>query len=405
MKTLILVRIAVRSIFKNKLRSLLTMLGIIIGVAAVIVMVAVGQGARLQIQQRIDNLGSNLVVITPGAGRSGGVSMGAGSSNRLTLDDYEAVDRECILLTAVSPMIVAPAHVVGGGGNWRTGVMGVSVDYPHIRNWGVSSGRLFDEAEQRAMRKVVVVGQTVVDNLFPDSDPVGQQVQLRDVPFEIVGVLERKGQTAEGRDMDDVVLAPYTTVRTRLSGRMYIPQILGSTDDKADIPAAQEELRAILRESHGLASYDEDDFAIKNQSDLAAAAQGATEVMTLLLAAIASISLLVGGIGIMNIMLVSVTERTREIGIRMAVGARGGDVLVQFLVESIVISLIGGLLGVAAGFGGAALLERLSGWETVITPQLVALSLGFSAAVGIFFGFYPARKAAGLDPIQALRYE
>ncbi|MDP2360781.1 MAG: ABC transporter permease [bacterium] len=405
MKTLILIRIAVRSILKNKMRTLLTMLGIIIGVAAVIVMVAVGQGARQQIQQRIDNLGSNLVVITPGAARASGVSMGAGSSNRLTLDDYEALKRESIWLTAVSPMIVAPAHVVGGSGNWRTAVMGVSTDYMQIRNWSVAGGRVFEEAELRAMRKVAVLGRTVADAIFPDADPVGQLVRLRDVPFEVIGVLERKGQTAEGRDMDDVILAPYTTVRTRLSGRMFIPQILGSTDNKSDVPAAQVEARAILRESHGLASYDEDDFTIKNQGELAEAAQGATDVMTLLLAAIASISLVVGGIGIMNIMLVSVTERTREIGIRMAIGARGSDVMTQFLIESVVMSLIGGLLGVAAGFGGAALLERLSGWETVITPQLVTLSLGFSAAVGIFFGFYPARKAAGLDPIQALRFE
>jgi putative ABC transport system permease protein len=405
MKTFLLVRIAVRSILKNKLRTLLTMLGIIIGVAAVIVMVAVGQGAREQIQQRIDKLGSNLVVVTPGASRAGGVTMGAGSSNRLTLDDYEALKREAMWLSSISPMIVAPAHVVGGSGNWRVAVMGVSTDYVRIRSWNVSSGRHFDEAEERAMRKVAVLGQTVVDNLFPDGDPVGQSVQLRDVPFEIIGVLERKGQTAEGRDMDDVILAPWTTVRTRLAGRMFIPQILGSTDSKADIPAAQQEMKAILRESHGLASYDEDDFTIKNQAELAETAQGATEVMTLLLAAIAGISLLVGGIGIMNIMLVSVTERTREIGIRMAIGARGRDVMVQFLIESIVMSLIGGALGVAAGFGGAALLEKLSGWGTVITPQLVALALGFSATVGIFFGFYPARKAAGLDPIQALRHE
>lgn len=405
MKTLLLVRIAVRSILKNKLRTLLTMLGIIIGVAAVIVMVAVGEGARLQIQQRIDKLGSNLVVVTPGASRSGGVNMGAGSSNRLTLDDYEAVKRESIYLGAVSPMIVAPAHVVGGSGNWRVAVMGVSTDYARIRNWNASSGRLFDEAEERAMRKVAVLGQTVVDNLFPDGDPVGQQIQLRDVPFEVIGVLEKKGQTAEGRDMDDVILSPWTTVRTRLAGRMYIPQILGSTDNKSDIPAAQQELKAILRESHALASYDEDDFTIKNQSELAATAQGATDVMTALLAAIAGISLLVGGIGIMNIMLVSVTERTREIGIRMAIGARGQDVMIQFLIESIVMSLIGGAIGVGVGYGGAAILEKFSGWETVISAQLVTLALGFSAAVGIFFGFYPARKAAALDPIQALRHE
>jgi len=405
MKTLLLVRIAVRSILKNKLRTLLTMLGIIIGVAAVIVMVALGQGAKNQIRAQIDNLGSNLVIITPGASRSGGVSQGAGSFNRLTLTDVEALARESFYLSSVSPVIVAPAHAVGGSGNWRVGVNGVSADYPRIRNWEVESGRLFDEAEVRAMRKVCVIGRTVVDNLFADQDPVGQQIILRDVPFEIIGVLAKKGQTAEGRDQDDTILAPYTTVKTRLSGRQFIPMVVGSTDDKADVPAAIEEVRGILRDSHGLAAYEDDDFTVRDQNELAETAEKTTEVMTLLLAAIAGVSLLVGGIGIMNIMLVSVTERTREIGIRMAIGARGGDVLVQFLVEAVVMSAIGGLLGVAAGYGGAALLEKLSGWETVITPQLVALALGFSAAVGIFFGFYPARKAAALDPIQALRYE
>ncbi|MFA7330472.1 MAG: ABC transporter permease [Candidatus Delongbacteria bacterium] len=405
MNTWVLIRIALKSIRKNKTRTLLTMLGIIIGVAAVIVMVALGQGAKEQIRSRIDSLGSNLVVITPGASRSGGVSQGAGSMNRLTLTDAEALARESMWLSSVSPLIVAPAHAVGGSGNWRVGVSGVSADYAAIRNWDVSSGRLFDETEVRAMRKVCVLGKTVVDNLFAEQDPVGQQIILRDVPFEIIGVLEPKGQTAEGRDQDDTILAPYTTVKTRLAGRQFIPMILGATDNKADVPAALTEAKAILRETHGLASYDDDDFTVRDQNELAETAEGATEVMTLLLAAIAGVSLLVGGIGIMNIMLVSVTERTREIGIRMAVGARGGDVLLQFLIEAIVMSLFGGLIGVAAGYGGSALLEKFTGWETVITPQLVAISLGFSAAVGIFFGFYPARKAAALDPIQALRYE
>jgi putative ABC transport system permease protein len=405
MKGTRLIRIATQSITKNKMRTLLTMLGIIIGVGAVIVMVAIGQGAKAQIQARIDNLGTNLLVITQGASRSGGVSQGAGTSNRLSLADYEALKRESLVLTGVSPVIVAGAQVVGGSGNWRTGVQGVSLDYLTIRDWPVTSGRPFDDVDVRGMRKVAVIGKTIADNLFAGVDPVGQQIRLRDVPFEIIGVLAPKGQTAEGRDQDDVILAPYTTVQTRLSGHQWLPQILAAAPSKGDIPAAQQEVRGILRETHKLADYEDDDFTIRNQTELAQAAQGTTEVMTILLAAIAGVSLLVGGIGIMNIMLVSVTERTREIGIRMAVGARGADVMTQFLVEAIVMSVVGGVIGVGVGFGGAEVVHRVTGWGTAIAPQMVALAIGFSAAVGIFFGFYPARKAAALDPIEALRYE
>jgi putative ABC transport system permease protein len=400
-----LVKIASQSIVKNKMRTLLTMLGIIIGVGAVIVMVAIGQGAKAQIQARIDNLGTNLVVITQGASKSGGASQGAGTSNRLTLADYDALKRESLVLTGVSPVIVAPTQVIGGSGNWRTSVDGVSLDYLTIRDWPVTSGRSFDDTDVRAMRKVAVIGKTIADNLFDGQDPVGQQIRLRDVPFEIIGVLGPKGQTAEGRDQDDVILSPYTTVQTRLSGRQFIAQILGATANKGDIPAAEQEAKGILRETHKLASYEDDDFTVRDQTELAEAAQGTTEVMTILLAAIASVSLLVGGIGIMNIMLVSVTERTREIGIRMAVGARGADVLTQFLVEAIVMSVVGGVIGVGVGFAGSLLVHRVTGWGTAIAPQMVALAIGFSAAVGIFFGFYPARKAAALDPIEALRYE
>ncbi len=405
MKAKVLLKVAGKSILKNKMRALLTMLGVIIGVGSVILMVAVGVGAQAQVKAQVEKLGTNMIVITPGSTNQGGVSQGAQSFNRLTVDDADKLRRESLLLSAVSPVVLTRAQAVSGTANWRTGINGVSTDYAVIRDWGVQAGRFFDEEDLRSKRKVVVLGQTVADNLFPGQDAVGEQVRLRDVPFDIIGVLAKKGQTATGSDQDDVVLAPYTTVQTRLAGHSFIGQILASTTSAADLTAAQADARSILRESHKLAAGDPDDFTVRNQSDLAETATATTRVMTLLLAAIASISLLVGGIGIMNIMLVSVTERTREIGIRLAIGARGSDVLVQFLVESVVLSVFGGLLGVALGFGVATLLSRLTGWATVVSPETVAVALGFSAGVGIFFGFYPARKAAALHPIEALRYE
>ena len=405
MRTTRLVKVAVQSILKNKMRSVLTMLGIVIGVGAVIVMVAVGYGARTQIAEQIRNLGTNMIVITAGSSVQGGVSQGAQTFNRLTVADAEKLEREASLLAAVSPVVMTRTQAIGGEGNWRTSVHGVSVAYPAIRDWGVAAGTFWSETDERSLRRVAVLGATVASNLFPDADAVGEQVQIRDVPFGIVGVLAAKGQTPDGTDSDDVILVPYTTASSRLSGRSFIGQILASTHSAQDIPAAQQEIRAILRESHRLGEAELDDFTIRNQDQLTEAASETTEVMSMLLAAIASISLLVGGIGIMNIMLVSVTERTREIGIRMAVGARGSAVLTQFLVESIVMSVLGGLIGVALGFGGAAVLARFTGWSTETPPQAVLLAVGFSAAVGVFFGYYPARKAASLDPIQALRYE
>jgi putative ABC transport system permease protein len=405
MKTQVLLKVAGHSILKNKMQTLLTMLGVIIGVAAVSVMAAVGTGAKTQIEEQIRNLGTNLIVLTPGSATQAGVSQGAQSLNSLSLEDVEALDQQAFLLAGVSPIIVSRAQIVGGSGNWVTSAEGVDWDYTTIRDWPLSSGVFFQQEDVSKNRKVVVLGSTVADALFPYVDAVGQQIRVRDVPFTIIGVLTSKGQTADGRDLDDVILVPYSTAQTRLSGRQFIPQILASTYTPEDIPAAQEEIRAIVRDSHGLAQNEADNFEVRNQNELTLAASETAQIMTLLLSAIAGISLLVGGIGIMNIMLVSVTERTREIGLRLALGARGSDVLTQFLVEAVVMSLAGGAVGVALGFMGSEVVKAVTGWSTMISPQIVLLALAFAGGVGVFFGFYPARRAAALDPIEALRYE
>jgi putative ABC transport system permease protein len=396
---------ALKSIFKNKMRTALTMLGIVIGVGAVIVMVAIGNGAQAQIKSQISGLGTNLIVVTAGTVNTGGASQGAQSFNRLTVDDVDAIKREATLLSGVSPVIVTRTQVVGGTGNWRAEVNGVSTDFFTIRDWVTTSGDLFTEEDVRTKRTVVLLGATVAKNLFPDGDPVGREIRLGRTPFTVAGVLASKGQTASGADQDDVVIVPYTTAQSRLNGFTFLGQILASASSPTELVPAQEEIRVIMRAAHGIPGGGTDDFTVRDQTAIAKAATSTSSIMTSLLAAIASVSLLVGGIGIMNIMLVSVTERTREIGIRMAIGARGSDVMLQFLVESIVMCLLGGLLGLAAGVGGATLVGRLTGWSIVTPASAVFLAVGFSAAVGIFFGFYPARKAASLDPIQALRFE
>jgi putative ABC transport system permease protein len=405
MKASTLVRVAADSILKNKMRAFLTMLGIVIGVAAVIVMVAIGYGARSSIRRQIANLGSNMIMVVPGSTAQGGVSQGAGTFNRLTTADAALLDSEGELLAGVSPVVMVRTQIVGGVGNWRAPVHGVSTAYQTIRDWRVTSGAFFEDADVQSLRKVAVLGATVAKNLFSDGDPVGREIRLRNVPFTIVGVLATKGQTAGGADQDDIVLIPYTTAQTRLSGSNFIGQILVSAPSPDAIPAAQEEVRALMRESHRLAPNEPDDFTVRNQDELAQAAQGTTRVMSSLLAAIAAVSLVVGGIGIMNIMLVSVTERTREIGIRMAIGARGSDVLTQFLIESVVMSVVGGVIGIATGFVGAMVLGKVTGWSTGTPPSAAVMAVGFSIAVGVFFGFYPARKASLLEPIDALRHE
>jgi putative ABC transport system permease protein len=398
-------RMALKSIFKNKMRTALTMLGIVIGVGAVIVMVAIGNGAQSQIKRQISGLGTNLIVVTAGSVQTGGASQGAQSFNRLTVDDVDAIKREATLLGGVSPVIVTRTQIVGGSGNWRAEVNGVSTDFFAIRDWATTSGELFTDDDIRTKRTVVLLGATVAKNLFADGDPIGSEIRLGKTPFTVVGVLASKGQTASGSDQDDVVIVPYTAAQTRLNGFSFVGQILAMASSPNDLLAAQEEIKVIMRAAHGIPNGGTDDFTVRDQTAIAKAATSTSSIMTSLLAAIASVSLIVGGIGIMNIMLVSVTERTREIGIRMAIGARGSDVMLQFLVESIVMCLLGGLLGLAVGVGGASLVGKLTGWTIVTPASAVFLAVGFSAAVGIFFGFYPARKAASLDPIQALRFE
>jgi putative ABC transport system permease protein len=400
-----LLMLAWQSIVKNKMRTLLTMLGIVIGVGAVIVMVAVGNGAQSQIEAQISSLGTNLILVLPGSSAQGGVSQGAATFNRLTIADADKLRTDGTLFAAVSPVVSTRLVVIGPQGNWRTSINGVSADYFTIRDWATTSGDIFTDADTKAGRKIAVIGATVATHLFPGEDPTGAQIQIGHAPFTVTGVLTAKGQNAGGQDQDDVILMPYTTAQTRLSGNVRIGQILVSTFSPTDIPAAQTEITTIMRESHKLADGTDDDFTVRNQTEIAKAATSTTSVMSGLLAAIAGVSLVVGGIGIMNIMLVSVTERTREIGIRMAIGARGSDVLTQFLVESVVMSLLGGVVGLLAGYGGSMALGHFTGWRTVVPPSAVLMAVGFSGAVGIFFGYYPARKAAALNPIEALRYE
>ncbi len=404
MKPTILIRMAMQSIVKNKMRTFLTMLGIVIGVSAVIVMVAIGAGARSQIESQIATLGTNLIVITPGTTQTGGASQGAQTFNRLTIDDVDKLQRESTLLTGISPVVSTRTQIVANTGNWRTEVNGVSTDFFRIRNWAVEDGLEFTDEDVAGKRTVVILGRTVADGLFPNGEAVGERVRLGRTPFTVIGVLAKKGQAATGTDQDDIVVVPYTTAQTRISNFFFIGSIIAMTADTRQIPAAMGEIRDIMRESHRI-SGGADDFTVRDQSELATAATSTATVMTALLAAIASISLVVGGIGIMNIMLVSVTERTREIGIRLAIGARGSDVLTQFLVESVVLCLLGGIAGLLVGIGGSMVVAHFTGWHTTTSLTAVLIATGFSAAVGVFFGYYPARKAAALDPIQALRYE
>lgn len=400
-----LLKVALKSILKSRMRSLLTALGIIIGVAAVVVMVAIGDGAQVQVEQQISALGSNLIIVFPGSTSSGGIRMGAGSINRFTMDDVEKIQSDATLIKAVSPIVRSGGQVIGGIGNWNTQIQGVSTNYPEIRDWQLASGDFFTDKDMLSRAKVAILGQTVVKQLFPDDDPIGQQIRIRNVPFKVIGVLTSKGQSAMGSDMDDIIFAPATTVLDRLVGGRYISYIQASANSVDQIDAAQKELTNIMRQAHHLNPGEDDDFTVRNQAEITEAATETSKILTILLASVAGVSLIVGGIGIMNIMLVSVTERTREIGIRLSIGARASDVMIQFLTEAIVLSLAGGLLGVILSLGIIYILNNYADMVAVIRPEIIFIAVGFAGIIGIFFGFYPARKAANLNPIDALRYE
>ena len=410
MNALQAVRIALRSLRVNKLRSALTMLGIIIGVGAVITMVAVGSGAQARVAEQIQSLGSNLIIVLSGSVTAGGVRMGTSSQQTITEDDSAAIAREIPAVQVSAPSVRGNAQIVFGNLNWATGVQGVTPDYFEAREWPVVNGRAFGPEDLDGATKVALLGQTTALNLFAEADPVGQIVRIKKVPFTVVGILDRKGQNSWGQDQDDIVIIPLSTAKKKVLGKSNSnPRAVSAISIKVradeDMGEAETQVRELLRQRHRLQGYQDDDFWLRNLSEILQTQEESSKVMTYLLAAIASVSLLVGGIGIMNIMLVSVTERTREIGLRMAVGARGRDILSQFLIEAVTLSLIGGVIGIAAGLGGAEALSYFAEWRTLVSAQAIALAFGFAAAIGIFFGFYPARKAARLDPIEALRYE
>jgi putative ABC transport system permease protein len=403
-------RIAVRALRVNKLRSALTMLGIVIGVGAVITMVAVGAGAQARVAEQIQSLGSNMIIVLSGSITAGGVRMGSGSQLTITEDDAWAIQREIRTVTAAAPTSRGSAQIVYGNLNWATSVQGVTGEFFSAREWDVADGRLFSQEEIEGAAKVALIGQTVAGNLFGESDPLGQVIRIKNVPFGVIGVLQRKGQTTFGQDQDDTVLIPLSTAKRKVLGSSQanaraVGSIAVKVGDARAMPDAEQEIRGLLRQRHRLQTFQEDDFGIRNLTEVLQSQEASSKVLTLLLAAIASVSLLVGGIGIMNIMLVSVTERTREIGLRMAVGARGRDILVQFLVEAVTLSLLGGILGIALGLGGSYAIAYFAQWRTLVSVEAVAVAFVFSAAVGVFFGFYPARQASRLNPIDALRYE
>ena len=404
LKFLTILKVGLKAIARNKMRSTLTALGIIIGVACVIAMIGVGQGSQAAIQAQISSLGSNFLMVFPGVATQSGARIFTGQST-ITDEDVAAVRAECPSVAYVTPVSRSAAQIVSGGLNWGTQVQGVGVEWPFVKSWNVEKGAFFGESDVRAAAKVCLLGTTVANALFEGQDPVGQTVRIKNFPFRVVGVLEAKGGNSMGQDQDDVVVAPYTTVMRLLKKTQKIDMFMASAVSRGSVDEAQKEIDALLRQRHRIGPGQDADFMIRSQQEIAATADQTSKTLSTLLASAASISLLVGGIGIMNIMLVSVTERTREIGIRMAIGAKSRDVLTQFLIEALTLSIAGGAVGVTLGVAASRILAWKAGWPILLSPGAIALAFGFSAAIGVFFGFYPARKAARLDPIEALRYE
>ncbi|MBP8792541.1 MAG: ABC transporter permease [Lutibacter sp.] len=406
MRLLNLFKIATKAIVLNKTRTLLTMLGIIIGVASVIAMLAIGEGSKESIRTTISAMGSNMITIQPGADSRGPARGSGGDVQTLTLANYETIKAQSDLISYITPVVNGNGQIINGSNNWPSSIYGVNPEYLDIKVVGLQSGSMFTDAEVKLASKVVVIGQTVVDNVFPDGqDPVGQMIRFNNIPFTVIGVLEEKGENTFGQDQDDVVIAPYTTVQKRILAIDHLNQIIASAISEDDAPAAVEQLSEILRIEHKLLDSEEDDFSVRSMEELISTFSSTSEMLTILLVAVASISLLIGGIGIMNIMYVSVKERTKEIGLRMAVGGKGSDILMQFLIEAILISITGGLLGVLLGLASTVFIEKFLNWPTSIALYSIVISFAVCAVTGIFFGWYPAKKAAALDPITALRYE
>jgi putative ABC transport system permease protein len=407
MNFLAIIRVAVRALNRNKLRTALTMLGIIIGVGAVIALVSIGQGAQAMVQNQINGMGTNMMFIMPGNVMTGGASLGAGAANTLTEEDFQAMVKEVPTIAAASEIMRASGQLVFGNQNWFVQIQGTNEKFPFIRNWKVDRGDFFTDSDVRSAERVIVLGKTVADKLFPGMDPIGQMIRVRNLPFRVVGVLTAKGQSMVGQDQDDTAVMPYTTVQRKLLGQQLpsISQVMISSISPEASTVTEMQITDLLRQRHKIQTGQTDDFIVRNMTDVAQTSAQITTLMTILLGSIAAISLIVGGIGIMNIMLVSVTERTREIGIRMAVGARPNYIRLQFLTESLVLSLVGGFIGVVIGGSLAAVVARFLGWPTLVSALSVLVSFAFATGIGIFFGYYPAHKAAALDPIEALRYE
>ncbi len=406
MRLLNLLKIAYKAIILNKMRTLLTMLGIIIGVASVIAMLAIGEGSKESIRTTISSMGSNMITIRPGADDRGPARGSGGNVQTLTIDDYKAIKEQSELLSYVTPMVNSSGQIINGSNNWPSSIYGVYPEYLDIKVIDLQSGSMFTDAEVKTAAKVAIIGQTVVDNVFPDGqDPVGQMIRFNNIPFKVIGVLEEKGENTFGQDQDDIVIAPFSTVQKRILAIDYLNQIMASAKSEDEAPEAVEQLTEILRTRHKLLDNEDDDFTVRSMEELISTFSSTSEMLTILLVAVASISLLIGGIGIMNIMYVSVKERTKEIGLRMAVGGKGSDILMQFLIEAILISITGGLLGVLLGLGSTVFIENFLNWPTSVAMYSIVISFAVCAITGIFFGWYPARKAAALDPITALRYE